>query len=332
MPWRCSRVGQPRAPRPASPRGVSARRQQRVHAARASMCCASAPGYSPAIVATTWRGRSVDELRAQRDRAAREVAAEPAPRGARSRPASRSGRDAQLLQERAAQVLLDLLARLLDGDLGQAGHRGEVQELERLGVGARRAAARAPIVSSPEAIGTSAADARRHRRGAAARALADVAAQRADVGRGARRQRRRRPAAGPRSRPAPPAASAASSATRPSPSPPSTASTIRRWTARSRCDERRRAAARRVPLDRVRLARRPAQPQRVRLRREVRVGLQRLLTGLAGADPVGLLDRHDEHLAVADRARPRVLEDRCRPPSARRRVATTHSSLTFGRR
>src|SRR3712207_7954334 len=38
--------------------------------------------------------------------------------------------------------------------------------------------------------------------------------------------------------------------------------------------------------------------------------LQRLLAGLAGADPVGLLDRHDEHLAVADRARPRVLEDR----------------------
>ena len=36
---------------------------------------------------------------------------------------------------------------------------------------------------------------------------------------------------------------------------------------------------------------------------DARVGLQRLLARLAGADPVGLLDRHHEHLAVADRAR-----------------------------
>ena len=38
--------------------------------------------------------------------------------------------------------------------------------------------------------------------------------------------------------------------------------------------------------------------------------LQGLLAGLAGADPVGLLHRHHEHLAVADRARAGVLEDR----------------------
>src|SRR5215218_523222 len=40
------------------------------------------------------------------------------------------------------------------------------------------------------------------------------------------------------------------------------------------------------------------------------MGLEGLLAGLAGADPVGLLDRHHEHLAVADRARAGVLEDR----------------------
>src|SRR5215204_1235432 len=38
--------------------------------------------------------------------------------------------------------------------------------------------------------------------------------------------------------------------------------------------------------------------------------LEGLLAVLAGADPVGLLDRHDEHLAVADRSCAGVLEDR----------------------
>ena len=41
---------------------------------------------------------------------------------------------AQVLQEGAAQVLLDLLLGLLDGDLGQARDRGEVQEVRRLGI------------------------------------------------------------------------------------------------------------------------------------------------------------------------------------------------------
>jgi hypothetical protein len=45
-------------------------------------------------------------------------------------------------------------------------------------------------------------------------------------------------------------------------------------------------------------------------RGDLRVGLQRLLTGLAGTDAIGLLDRHDEHLAVADGAGSCVLEDR----------------------
>jgi hypothetical protein len=95
------------------------------------------------------------QLRAQRHRAAREVAAEPG--GA---PQHVVGVEivapAQLLQERAAQVLLDLQPRLLDGDLGQARDRGDVQELERVGGrllvaeqqhGAR--AARRPTRSAP---------------------------------------------------------------------------------------------------------------------------------------------------------------------------------------
>src|SRR4029079_3790232 len=77
------------------------------------------------------------ELRAQRDGARRQVAAQA--RGpaddlvaleVRARP--------EILEERAAQVLLELLARLLDGDLGERGHRREVQDLWRLGA-ARRA-------------------------------------------------------------------------------------------------------------------------------------------------------------------------------------------------
>src|SRR4051794_37997258 len=54
------------------------------------------------------------------------------------------------------------------------------------------------------------------------------------------------------------------------------------------------------------------------------MGLQRLLAGLAGADPVGLLDRHHEHLAVADLAGARVLEDRV---DDRRHVTRGHHAL-----
>src|SRR4051794_40527212 len=49
---------------------------------------------------------------------------------------------------------------------------------------------------------------------------------------------------------------------------------------------------------------------RRRLGGDARVGLQGLFAGLARANPVGLLDGQDEHLAVADRAGAGVLEDR----------------------
>ncbi len=75
-------------------------------------------------------------------------------------------------------------------------------------------------------------------------------------------------------------------------------------------------------------------PEHVRLdgRRRVGVGLEGLLAGLAGPDAVGLLDRQDEHLAVADRRRCgaclRIVSTIvCTSPSA-----TTHSILIFGRR
>ena len=98
------------------------------------MCCASAPGYSDGDQRHHVARALGRQLRAQHDGAAREVAAEPA--GA----AHDVGRVepvrplAQLLEERAADVLLDLLARLLDRDLGERGDGGEVQELDRLGL------------------------------------------------------------------------------------------------------------------------------------------------------------------------------------------------------
>src|SRR5256886_12999002 len=115
----------------------------------------------------------------------------------------------------------------------------------------------------------------------------------------------------------PAAASAASSATRPSPSPASTASTIWRWTSRRRSTSEAGGAAALPPAPPVPGLPEPCAPGSARalmsLRgrcRRVRMGLQPLLPGLAGADAVGRLDRHDEHLAIADRARAGVLEDR----------------------
>ena len=72
------------------------------------------------------------ELGAEDDRPAGEVAAQPC------RPAhdlvgvELVGLGAQLLEKRAAQVLLHLLLGLLDRDLGERGHGGQVQELERV--------------------------------------------------------------------------------------------------------------------------------------------------------------------------------------------------------
>src|SRR5215207_6202351 len=100
-----------------------------------------------------------------------------------------------------------------------------------------------------------------------------------------------------------PAASAASCATRARPSPPSTASTISRWTARSRST----IAAPAGPLGWAAIGR---LRDPLGLGRRARVRLERLLAGLAGADPVGLVDGQHEHLAVADRAGAGVLEDR----------------------
>jgi hypothetical protein len=72
------------------------------------------------------------QLRAQDHRAAAEVAAQP--RGPADDVARLDVRSrAQVLEERAADVLLDLLLGLLDGDVGERGDGGEVQELARLG-------------------------------------------------------------------------------------------------------------------------------------------------------------------------------------------------------
>ena len=199
------------------------------------MCCASAPAYSDAISATTWRGRSEVSSAHSTTAPVGEVAAEPAGAAHDVARVDPVGPLAQLLQERAADVLLDLLARLLDGDLGQRGHGGEVQELDRLGLRPPRLEqhdAADPLVAGRDRhLGD---DLGRHRRHAATALLADVAAHR---GRG----RPRRPAdatatpsRGTTIATGPPAAPAARSATAASPSPVSTASSICRCTARSR--------------------------------------------------------------------------------------------------
>src|SRR3954471_250332 len=105
-------------------------------------------------------------------------------------------------------------------------------------------------------------------------------------------------------------ASAARTQTRPRPSPATTAATMSMWTVRSRAasSSGRRPGGRDCPSplgsgdDGTRLA-------GVDRRGRVRVGLQGLLPALARPDAVGLLDRHDEALSVADRAGPGVAED-----------------------
>ena len=202
------------------------------------MCWASAPGTSSAIVATTWRGRSVcssahsataPRLRSQPSRAARRTSSSGASAGAR----------AQVLEERAAQVLLDLVARLLDGDLGQRGDRREVQVLRGLARSARsrpRAAARSRPSRRPRrsgsrspgrAAGATGGRRRSRRRSGAARAAARPAACPAAPCTAA-------PSRGTTIATVPPTASAASSATRSRPSPARTASTIRRCSPLSR--------------------------------------------------------------------------------------------------
>ena len=202
------------------------------------MCWASAPGWSPEIVATTCRGRSAVS--------SAQSTTTPRDRSQPSRPARRTisrGAEvrarADVLEERAAQVLLDLLARLLDRDLGQRGDRGDVEELGGVGRAAcaRRAAAGR---RRPGPRRSRSAPRRRPRRGhlgrAAADLLADVAAELLErVLVAARRPRPPSPrAAARRSRPARRRRATASAATCARPSPPSTASTIARWTSRRR--------------------------------------------------------------------------------------------------
>ena len=110
------------------------------------------------MVATTWRGRSVVSSAHSTTAPARQVAAQ-APRAAHDLARLEVGARAQVLEERAAQVLLDLLLGLLDRHLGERGDGREVQEVARLGAAAAPAPTSmrtAPTTSSPDMIGTSA--------------------------------------------------------------------------------------------------------------------------------------------------------------------------------
>ena len=196
------------------------------------MCCASAPGYSPAIVATTWRGRSVVSSahsttaprdRSQPSRPARRTISAGSMSG-RERSSSRNEprrfcSTSSRASSTATSVRQATAARCRNSSASSS---------------ASPSSSTRPIVSSPEAIGTSPPMLRRHRRGAAA----GDGRRRSGA---AHRGRPWRPATAPTGpsrgitiATGEPAASAASSATRPSPSPASTESTIFRWTERSR--------------------------------------------------------------------------------------------------
>ena len=221
------------APRPASPRRPPRRRPAAARR-RGRSAAVHVLGQRARVLARDRRHdvpRAVrGQLRAQRHGAAREIAAEPG--GA---PQHVVGLEvvapAQLLQERAAQVLLDLQPRLFDGDLGQARDGGDVQELERVGsrlvVAEQQHGAQLLVARGDRHLGR---HARRHRRRAGTRPLADVPAQRRQIGDRRRRPPPRRGAArrSPRRHRSPTAASAATPS---SPSPLRTASTIRRCTA-----------------------------------------------------------------------------------------------------
>src|SRR3954468_11584095 len=284
------------------------------------MCWASAPACSPAIVATTWRGRSVESSahsatapceRSQPSRAARRRISS----GSRSSRARSSSRNeprrfcstSSRASSTATSVRQATAARCRNSSASADGS-------------ASPSSSTAPSCSSPEAIGTSAATpggtaAARPRGGPAAwRRRAPASATVPDAAAAPRR--------GTTMATTPPVSPAARAATPSRPSPPSTASTIRRCTERSRSTTvaprgcasiatsniaslKRGAAVTAAP--RIRLVRTGLSPGR--LHGDLRVGLQGVLAGLARANPVGLLDRHDEHLAVADRARAGVLED-----------------------
>ena len=166
---------------------AAGRGQQRVHARRVpgeihvlSERARMLPGDRGHDVARPVRA----QLGAQDDRPARQVAAQPRRAPHDLARVELVGLGPQLLQEGAAQVLLDLLLGLLDRHLGQRRDRGEVEELRRLG---RHGAARLAeqehaaddlVARRDRNLGE---HARRHLRRAVLGPVADVAAQDAEV-------------------------------------------------------------------------------------------------------------------------------------------------------
>jgi hypothetical protein len=132
------------------------------------------------------------ELGAQHHGAARQVAAEAGGAAHHVVRVELIRLRAQLFEEGAAQVLLDLLLGLLDRDLGERGDGREMEELGR--VRHRRAVAREQQHAAdrlvPGADRHFSHDARRDRRRALLAPLARVAAQRGQVGVAARDHRR----------------------------------------------------------------------------------------------------------------------------------------------
>ena len=157
------------------------------------MCCASAPACSPAIVATTWRGRSLVSCahsatapreRSQPSRAARRSTSLASSSPALARSSSRNEprrfcSTSSLASSTATSVSEATAARcrnsVASGETGAPGSPSISTQ---------------PIASSPDAIGTSASTPGGTWRGPVARALADVAAQHRQVGRPAARARR----------------------------------------------------------------------------------------------------------------------------------------------
>src|SRR4051812_19304437 len=291
------------------------------------MCWASAPGCSPAIVATTWRGRSEDSSahnatapleRSQPSRAARRSTSS----GSRSsRPRSSSRKEPRRFcstSSRASSTATSVRhATAATCRNSRASAAGWSSPSSRT----------APSCSSPVAIGTSAttpggtAAARDRARSPTYRRSPARSATGPDAAAAPRR--------GTTIATTPPVSDAAKPATPSRPSPLRTASTIRRCTALTRSiavvprsSGWTSIATFNTPpsIRGAAVVGRPAKSAygsggwvgtlRGRLRGDPWVGLQGLLTGFARANPVGLLDRQDEHLAVADRAGACVLEDR----------------------
>ena len=149
MPWRCSRVASSRAAAWVDS-GVSAGSTAYT---RSSMCCASAPGYSPAIVATTWRGRSVVS-------SAHSTTA-PCERSQPSRPARRtistgsmSGRERSSSRNEPRRFCSTSSRASSTATSVRQATAARCRNSSPSSSGSPSSSTR-PIVSSPEAIGTS---------------------------------------------------------------------------------------------------------------------------------------------------------------------------------